>query len=55
MTPIAAYFIFTADEQQRAVAAAHEISPRRARPSLFDRVRAVAAAMRPRPSLTRPT
>jgi hypothetical protein len=54
MTPIAAYFIFTADEQQRAAAAAHEISARRARPSLFDRVRAVASSLRPRPSLTRP-
>jgi hypothetical protein len=46
MSPIAAYYIFTASEHERAAAAAHGI-PLRRRPSLLERIRTVAAAVRP--------
>jgi hypothetical protein len=49
MTPLAAYYIFTATEYERAAAAAHGI-PLRRRPSLLERVRSVAAALRPQDS-----
>jgi hypothetical protein len=53
MTPIAAYFIFTASERERATQATHGLPPRR-RPSLLDRVRTVAATIRPQRSPARP-
>ena len=52
MTPIAAYFIFTASERERAAAAAHGVPLRR--PSLLDRVRTVAAGIWPQGSAGRP-
>jgi len=52
MTPIAAYFVFTASERERATAAAHGVPLRR--PSLLDRVRTLAAAIRPQDSAGRP-
>ena len=54
MTPIAAYYLFTAVENERAAAAAHGIDTRAGRPSLLDRVRTLALALRQRPSLGRP-
>lgn len=53
MTPIAAYYIFTANEHERAATAAHGLS-RRTRASLSARLRALAAALRPNGSLARP-
>ena len=53
MTPIAAYYIFTANEHERAAAATHGLPARRRRPSLLDRVRAIASAIRPQASLAR--
>jgi hypothetical protein len=53
MTPIAAYYLFTASENQRAAAAAHGIDIRPRRPSLLDRVRALAFAVRGQPSFAR--
>jgi hypothetical protein len=53
MTPIAAYYLFTALENQRAAAAAHGIDIRRRRPSLLDRVRALALALRGQPRFAR--
>jgi len=47
MNPIAAYYIFTASEQQRT--AAHGI-PLRQPPSPLERVRSLAAAVRPQGS-----
>jgi len=52
MSPIAAYYIFTASEHERAAAAAHGI-PLRRRPSLLERVRSLAAAVRPQGSAAR--
>ena len=52
MTPIAAYFIFTASERERATVAARGLPLRH--PSLLDRVRTVAAALRPHGSAGRP-
>jgi len=52
MSPIAAYYVFSASEHERAAAAAHGIPPRR-RPSLLDRVRTVAAAVLPQRSPAR--
>ena len=49
MSPIAAYYIFTASDHERAATAAHGI-PLRRRPSLVERVRSVAAALRPQAS-----
>jgi len=45
MSPIAAYYVFTASEHARAAAAAHAIPPPR-RPSLLERLRTAAAALR---------
>jgi hypothetical protein len=53
MSPIAAYYIFTASEYERAAAAAHGLPPRR-RPSLLERVRSLAAALRLQGSASRP-
>ena len=52
MTPIAAYFIFTASEHERATEATHGL-PARRRPSLLERVRSLAAALRPQGSAAR--
>ena len=52
MSPIAAYYIFTASEHGRAAALAAGI-PFRRRPSLLERVRTVAAALRPQGSAAR--
>jgi hypothetical protein len=49
MSPIAAYYIFTASERERAATAAHGLRPRR-RPSLLNRVRSLAAGVRPQGS-----
>jgi hypothetical protein len=49
MTPIAAYYVFTASEHERAAAAEHGI-PLRRRRSLLERVRGLAAAVRPQGS-----
>jgi hypothetical protein len=54
MTPIAAYYIFTAAEHERAAASAHQQLVRRHRPSLLDRVRTLAALIRPQASHPRP-
>jgi hypothetical protein len=51
MTPIAAYFLFTAAENERAAAAVHGIEPNR--PSLLVRLRALVAALRAEPALAR--
>jgi hypothetical protein len=52
MNPIAAYYIFTASEEQRAATAAHGI-PLRRRRSLLERVQSRAAALRPQGSAAR--
>lgn len=55
MTPVAAYYLFLADEQQRAAEKAFR-QPRPSRPprpSLIDRLRAAAAAVRQQPSRQR--
>jgi hypothetical protein len=49
MSPIAAYYIFTASERERAATAAHGLRPRR-RPSLLNRVRSLATGVRPQGS-----
>jgi hypothetical protein len=46
MNPIAAYYLFTAAEHERLAMAAHGI-PLRRRPSLLERIRSVAVAVRP--------
>jgi hypothetical protein len=51
MTPIAAYFLFTAAEQERAAAAAHGIAG--GRPSLLGRLRALVAFLRSEPIFSR--
>ena len=51
MTPIAAYYIFMATEHERA-AATHDVPPRR-RLSPLERVRSLAAAVRPQGSAAR--
>jgi hypothetical protein len=50
MTPIAAYYIHIANDQARAAAAARRIDVRLRGPSLLDRVRTLAAALRGQPS-----
>ena len=52
MSPIAAYYIFTASEHERTAAAAHA-TPLRRRPTLLARVRTAAAALRPQGSAAR--
>jgi hypothetical protein len=54
MTPIAAYYLFTAVENERAAAAIHGIDGRARRPSLLDRLRGLAFALRGQPRLARP-
>ncbi len=54
MTPIAAYYLFTAVENERAAAAAHGIDTRAGRPTLLERIRTLLIALRQRPSLARP-
>ncbi len=51
MTPIAAYYIFTANEHERDAVAATGLDPRAGRPSLADRLRALVAALRPQRGL----
>jgi hypothetical protein len=46
MTPIAAFVIYTANEHERDVRAAHG-PVRRPRPSLAERLRSILAATRP--------
>jgi hypothetical protein len=46
MTPIAAYYLYTAAENERAAAAAHGIDAHARRPSLMDRLRGLALALR---------
>jgi hypothetical protein len=50
MTPIAAYHIYLANENERAVAAAHKQPVRRRRPSLLDRILSVVTDGRSQPS-----
>ena len=53
MTPIAAYYVFVAQERERELALKRQ--PARApRPSLIDRARRVAAGLRPTPRLANP-
>jgi hypothetical protein len=54
MTPIAAYYIFIANENERASSAAHPLPVRRQHPSLLDRIRSFATGLRAQPSLPRP-
>ena len=51
MTPIAAYYLFTATEHERAVAAAH--GPLDRRPPILARVRALLAGLRAEPAFAR--
>ena len=56
MTPVAAYYLFLAEENERAAKANRfrpARQPRQSRPSLFDRLRAVASALRTKPSVAR--
>ncbi len=52
MTPVAAYYLFLAEENERAAKRAHVV--RHQGPSLLDRARAFAAALRLKPSSARP-
>jgi hypothetical protein len=54
MSPIAAYYIYTANENARAAERVHAIDARPRGPSLLDRVRALTGALRPRVTSTRP-
>ena len=53
MTPIAAYYIFVANENERAATGGRRTELRRHRPSLLDRARAIAAGVRQDRSLAR--
>ena len=54
MTPIAAYYVFVAQEHERELALKRQ--PAHApRPSLIDRARRLAADIRPTPQLANPT
>ena len=53
MTPIAAYYIYIANENERALAATHKQPVRRRRPSLLDRILGFVADGRSRSSLPR--
>lgn len=52
MTPVAAYYLFLAEENERAAKRTYVV--REHGPSLLDRARAVAAALRLKPSSARP-
>jgi hypothetical protein len=54
MTPIAAYYIYVANENERAAASAHKQPLRRHRPSLLDRILSRVSDTRAQPSLPRP-
>jgi hypothetical protein len=51
MTPVAAYYLFVAEENERAAAKAYR-SPK-PRPSLLERLRAVARTLRTKPQVAR--
>jgi len=53
MTPIAAYYVFVAQEHERELALKRQPS-RASRPPLIDRARRVAAGLRPTPRLANP-
>lgn len=53
MTPLARYYLFIVVENDRATAAAHGIDIPTRRPSLLDRIRARAVALRGQPRLAR--
>ena len=53
MTPIAAYYLFTAVETARAAAASHGIDIHSRRSPLLDRLRGLALALRVPPRLAR--
>jgi hypothetical protein len=53
MTPIAAYYVFVAVENERELARKRQPA-RTPRPSLIDRARSVAAGLRPTPRLANP-
>jgi hypothetical protein len=52
MTPVAAYYLFVAEENERAAAKAYRF--RQPRASLLDRARALASALRLNPSAAHP-
>jgi hypothetical protein len=53
MTPLAAYYVFVAQENERELARKRQPA-RTPRPSLIDRARRVAAGIRPTPRLANP-
>lgn len=56
MTPVAAYYLYLAEEHERAAKANRRRpsrQPRPSRPALFDRLRAVASPLRTKPSVAR--
>jgi hypothetical protein len=53
MTPLAAYYLFLAQENERELALRRPPA-RTPRPSLIDRARRVAAGLRPAPRLANP-
>jgi hypothetical protein len=53
MTPLAAYYVFVALENERELARKRQPA-RTPRPSLIDRARRVAAGIRPTPRLANP-
>ena len=54
MTPVAAYYIFKALENERDAAAAHGIDARKRRRPLLDRVRGLRVALVGQPRIHRP-
>jgi hypothetical protein len=53
MTPLAAYYLFVAQENERELAFKREPT-RTPRPSLMDRARRAAAGLRPAPRVANP-
>jgi hypothetical protein len=53
MTPLAAYYLFVAQENERELAFKREPT-RTPLPSLMDRARRIAAALRPAPRVANP-
>lgn len=53
MTPLARYYLFIMLENERAAATAHRIEIRSRRPSLLDRLRSLALALRGQPRAAR--
>jgi hypothetical protein len=51
MTPVAAYYLFLAEENERAAKRTDAVRPQG--PSLLDRARALAGALRVKPSTAR--